>query len=245
MTKENLTFIQLNIGAISQHSRLTFNNYLEIHKPTVCCLNQIKRKLHRDFAANYFTESTCRGVRSDGVAISKSKDLSYTRSNEIELKDYDRIWILTVVAGLKVIISTAYLKPNDSERKRGKLLPSAYQHNLDGVLFLEDCNARHCLWGDSICNPNGCLLPESLSAEDNILNNGEATFLSSNSSSVTNSCLLSGRVATQVGFELTTDPNIELFTGAPQPGHIPLIVKCNRSRTTEEEISKEWLQKAD
>ena len=70
-------------------------------------------------------------------------------------------------------------------------------------------------------------------------------FLSSNGSSVIDLCLVSGRIATQVGFELTTDPNVELFTGAPQRGHIPSIVKCNLSRTTEEGSTKPWLQKAD
>ena len=49
----------------------------------------------------------------------------------------------------------------------------------------------------------------------------------------------------QVGFRLTTDPNIELFTGAPQRGHTHLIVKCNLNRTTEEENSIQWLQKGD
>ena len=233
-----------------RHSKLTFNNYLETHKPTICCFNETKRQLDKNFAANYFTESTCRGVRSDGVAIIISNDLSYTRLNELELKGHDSIWILTVVAGLKIIIGTAYLKPNEAasmeklikQRKSGKLLPSAH---LDGVLFLGDCNARHCLWGDSICNPNGYLLVESLSAEDNVLNNGEKTFLSSNGSSVIDLCIVSGRIATQVGFELTTDPNVELFTGVPQRGHIALIAKCNLSRTTEEGNTKPWLQKAD
>ena len=118
-------------------------------------------------------------------------------------------------------------------KQREKVVNLYHQHNLDGVLFLGDCNARHCSWRDSICNPNGYLLLESLSAEDNILNNGEATFLSSNGSSVIDLCIVSGRIGTQVGFELTTDANIELFTGAPQRGHIPLIVKCNLSRTTD------------
>ena len=81
MANKNLTFIQLNIGGVAEHSKLTFNNYLETHKPTTCCLNETKRQLDKDFAAIYFTESTCRGVRSDGVAIIISKDLSYTRLN--------------------------------------------------------------------------------------------------------------------------------------------------------------------
>ena len=72
-------------------------------------------------------------MRSDCVAIKISKDLSYTRLKEPELKDYDSNWILTVVAGLKIIIGTAYLKPIETtvmqkfikERESGKLLQSA------------------------------------------------------------------------------------------------------------------------
>ena len=129
-------------------------------------------------------------MRSDGVAIIKSKGLSYTRLSELELEDYDSIWVLTVVAGLKIVIGTAELKPNETSlrenfiKQREKVVNFYHSHNLDGVLFLGDCNARHCLCGDSVYNPNGNLLLEKLSAEDNILNNGEATFLSSNGSSV-------------------------------------------------------------
>ena len=190
-------------------------------------------------------------MRSDGVAIIISKDLNHTRLYELELKDHDSIWILTVVSGLKIIIATAYLKPNETasmeklKKQREKVVNFYHQHNLDGVLFLGDCNARHCLWGDSICNPNGYFLVESLSAEDNILSNGDKTLLSSNGSSVIDLCIVSGPIATQVGFKLTTDPDVELFTGAPQHGHILLIVKCNLSRTTEEGNTKPWLQKAD
>ena len=149
MANKNLTFIQLNIGGVAEHSKLTFNNYHETHKPTFCCLNETKRQLDKDFAANYLTESTCRGVRSDGVAIIISKDLSYTRLNELELKDEDSIWILTVVAGLKIIVGTAYLKPNETAsmekfiKQREKVGNFYHQHNLAGVLFLGDCNARH------------------------------------------------------------------------------------------------------
>ena len=249
MANKTLTFIQPNKGGVAEHSKLTINKYIEIRKPTICCLNETKRQLDKDFAANYFTESTCRRVRGDGDAIIISEDLSYTRLNELELKDYNRIWILTVVAGLKIIIGTAYLKQNETAlmekfiEQTEKVVNFDHQHILDGLIILGDRNARHCLWGDNICNLNGYLLLESLSAEDNILNKGEATFVSTNGSSVIDLCLVSGRIATQVGVELKTDPTIELFTGAPQRRHIPLIVKCNLCRTTEEKKSKPWLQK--
>ena len=118
-----------------------------------------------------------------------------------------------------------------------------HQHNLDGVMFLGESDARH-RWCDSICNPNSYLLLENLSAEHQIPENGEATFLSTKGWSVIDLCIVGERIATQVGFEPTTDPIIELFTGAPQRGHMPWIVKCNLSWTTEGN-SKPWLQKAD
>ena len=251
MANINITFNQLYIGGVAEHSKLTFKNYVETHKPTICCLNERKRQLDKDSAGGYFTESTYRGVRSDGVAIIISKELNYTRLNELELKAYDSIWILTVVAGLKILIGTAYLKRNETApmkkiiKQREKDVNFYHQPNLDGVLFLGDCNARHCSWGYGICNPNGYLLLEVLSAENHILNNGEAAFLSSNGSGVIDLCIVKGRITTQVGFELTTDPNIELFTGATQRGQIPLIVKCNLSRTKEEENINSWLQKED
>ena len=77
MATKNLTFIQLNIRGVAEHSKLTFNNYLETHKPTICCLNETKRQLDKYYAANYFTQSTCPGVRSDGVVIIIIKDLNW------------------------------------------------------------------------------------------------------------------------------------------------------------------------
>ena len=164
MTNKSLTFIQLNISGVAEHSKLFFNSYLETHNPTICCLNETKRKLDKDFAAIYFTESTCRDVRSDGVASISSKDLRYNCLNELQLKDYDSHWILRVAAQFKNITDTVYFKPNETAfmenftKQRERVVNSYNQHNLDRVLFLGDCNASHCLWSNNICNPNGSLL---------------------------------------------------------------------------------------
>ena len=163
MANQNLTFIQLKNGGVAEHSKLTFNIYFETHEPTICCLNETKRQLDKDFAANYFTESTCRGVRGDGVAIIISKHLIDTRLHELELQDFDSSWILTVVAGLTFIIGTAYLKPNETSlteqfiKQTEKVVNFYHQHKLDGVFIMGDCNDRHCLEDDIICNPNGFL----------------------------------------------------------------------------------------
>ena len=73
MANKNPTFIQLNIGGDAEHSELTVINYLETHKPTICCLNETKKQLDEGFAAKYIRESTCRDVRRWEVMASLSK----------------------------------------------------------------------------------------------------------------------------------------------------------------------------
>ena len=73
----------------------------------------------------------------------------------------------------------------------------------------------------------------------------EKEILSSNGSSVIDLCIVRGRIVTQVGFELTPDPNVELFRRAPKRGHTPLILKCNLNRTAEEGNTKPSLQKTN
>ena len=53
------------------------------------------------------------------------------------------------------------------------------KHDLDGMSFMGDCNARHYHWGDSSCNKNGDMLVENVAIDDIIVNDGEETFLSS------------------------------------------------------------------
>ena len=43
---------------------------------------------------------------------------------------------------------------------------------------------------------------------------------------------------------LSTDEFAELFTGAPQRGHVPVIMRLERSSTTEK-TKKLWIEKAD
>ena len=81
----------------------------------------------------------------------KKREMSYTRLNEVKQEDFDSIWKLTVVAGLKIIIGTAYLKPKEITlmqkiiKQRERVVNFYHQHNLEEVLFSWDCNARHYL----------------------------------------------------------------------------------------------------
>ena len=57
-----------------------------------------------------------------------------------------------------------------------------------------------------------------------ILNNGDPTFNSTNGSNIIDLCLFYGRIVSQNEHNLTTDEYVELFTGAPNRGHLPVLV---------------------
>ena len=57
-----------------------------------------------------------------------------------------------------------------------------------------------------------------------ILNNGKPIFISTNGSSVIELCLNYGRIISHYEHNLATGEYVELFTGAPNRGHLPVLV---------------------
>ena len=66
-----------------------------------------------------------------------------------------------------------------------------------------------------------------------ILNGGEPTFLAANGYSVIDLCICYGPLFDGCKHSLSTDEFAELFIGAPQRGHVPVIVRLERSSITE------------
>ena len=102
------------------------------------------------------------------------------------MTDFDNIWLITAIGGYKVLVITCYILPDDFMyiEQFTKMIMDAEEfvetHQLDGIIFLGDLNARHETWGDSVTNRNGRLLIEQLSDEFLILNNGQTTYLCTN-----------------------------------------------------------------
>ena len=251
MAEKTLSFMQLNICGVSDHSQAVFNNYLNSHKPMICCLNETKKILDKNAFTNYYTEPTCNSPNIGGIALVIRNGMSYSRLTDLEATDFDNAWILTSIAGLKVVVGTAYLRHNETEqmasflRQKEKVANFIAKHDLDGMLFMGDCNARHYYWGDSSCNKNGDMLVENISIDDIIVNDGEETFLASNGSSVIDLCIVTGSLAKKLDFQLTTDTETELFTGAPQRGHVPVFLTSQVPAQQTKCSSKPWLEKAD
>ena len=130
---------------------------------------------------------------------------------------------------LKLLIATAYIRPNSIDCLKSFLqqLEATQQFNksnqLDGLIFLGDFNARHEYWGDSTDNPYGLELYNHLLYEVSINNYGDPTFLSSDRNSINDLIIVSRKLTQHTFFELSCDYDVELFTGAPRRGHVPVL----------------------
>ena len=127
-------------------------------------------------------------------------------------------------------MSTAYVRTDDFEGLRSTInviqncKTYVDKNCLNGALLFGDLNARHTYWGDKSCN----LLEEELvqiADHFSILNDGEPTFLAANGYSVIDLCICYGPLFDRCKHSLSTDEFAELFTGAPQRGHVPVIMR--------------------
>ena len=114
---------------------------------------------------------------------------------------------------------------------------------LNGALFVGDLNARHTYWGDTSCNLLGEELVQ-IADHFSILNDGESTFLAANGYSVIDLCICYGPLFDRCKHSLSTDEFTELFTGAPQRGHVPVIMRLERSSITKK-TKKLGIEEAD
>ena len=93
-----------------------------------------------------------------------------------------------------------------------------------GVILIGDLNARHPMWGDSSSNEYGKKLFDKLDhAKFTIRAADTPSFLSSNGSSYIDLVIVSSNILNKIN-NVVTDPEIELFTGAPMRGHVPVIL---------------------
>ena len=167
------------------------------------------------------------------------------------MTDFDIIWLITAIGGYNVLVITCYIRPDDFMyiEQFTKMIMDAEDfvetHQLDGIIFMGgDLNARHETWGDSVTNRNCRLLIGQLSDEFLILNNGQPTYLCTNGHSVIDLIILYGKVA-DASWNLYTDADVELFTGAPNRGQILVFTEWTYINKSKPAIKRPWLDKTD
>ena len=105
-------------------------------------------------------------------------------------------------------------------------------HKAKGIILTGDLNARHIAWGDKVSDEYGRSLIELL--DNNCFGIHAAnspTFLCTNGSSCIDLVIASNDLMDNIE-SCTTDNDIELYSGAPFRGHLPLITNIKTNSNT-------------
>ena len=84
--------------------------------------------------------------------------IPYSRLNQLEDTSVDNVVLTVGLRGIKLAVSTAYVRPDDFEGLRSTInvihscKTYVDKNCLNGALFFGDLNTRHIYWGDKLCN---------------------------------------------------------------------------------------------
>ena len=157
MDERKLTFLQINFCGLSEHSKIALNHSVHQKNPDVVFLNETKANLPRHFLNNYNAISE-HNHGLEGEAILLREEIPYARLSEIEENSVDNIALTILSNGLKLVVQTAYVQPENSDgvKNKMKVLENCKKFvddsKINGCIFFADLNARHQNWGDTKSN---------------------------------------------------------------------------------------------
>ena len=144
-------------------------------------------------------------------------------------KNIDSAWALAVINKKRYIMGTVYVKLNyqnaikDTIDLLNKASETSRNMNACGIILSGDFNARNTIWGDSVTNDYGNQLVNKLDHQLFTIHTSKApTFLCENGSSHIDLMIVSNNISHKLN-PCYTDEEVELFSGAPLRGHVPLL----------------------
>ena len=166
-----------------------------------------------------------------GVSVSARSALKPQRVSELEDKTSDALWMTVNIASDITLIGNVYTNPNaNTSNSLEKTLTNidkarsyCSKQKIKNMVILGDFNSRNTIWKDSTTNKRGTDLAEYLSKYSLLCITPNAqTFLCTNGGSTIDLALLSPSMAA-VHNATSVDGQVELFSGAPLRGHVPVI----------------------
>ena len=237
----------INIGGLSNKARFQLDKYTNDENFGIIAVQengpheQEKMKLTNMKLIQDSNASKNRGALLYVHNSIPSVNLAEISKRSTEL---DSAWALVVINKKRYIIGSIYIKHHykDAIKDALSLLNSAHRMRnslqAQGTILLGDFNARHPLWGDHLITDKGKQLFEQLDfTQFKIITSSSPTFLCADGSSHIDLMIVSNNIADQVG-PCSTDNIIELSSGAPLRGHVPLLTSINEAVTETNEIKE-------
>ena len=253
MSKENnnssaIKICTINICGLSSRSRFVLDKYVYDSDFDVVAVQETgSDDIESILLSNMTTVTDSNHATNRGAALYVKDQHSITKLEEISqnFNSLDSCWGLTVINGTRYILGNVYVNLEAisgvshilSMLDRAQRLSSKLK--AKGVILIGDMNARHQSWGDSTSNEYGKKLFEDLdNSQFTIMTANTPSFLCVNGSSFIDLVIISNSIASLVD-KIETDTNIELFSGAPLRGHVPVIVHLeSNSNETSPNIKK-------
>ena len=229
----------INIGGLSEKSRFLIDKYTNdedfdiVPVQETCTADKERLKLNGMTAYCDLNNAKNRGATifiKDELPCSEIPEISKISDN------LDSVWILVVVGGKRYIVGNVYVNHHydnaidDVIKMLDKANASCKKLKALGVILCGDLNSRHTFWNDSTCNKNGRSLLENLKLEHfTIISPESPTFLCKDGSSFIDLYIVSNNLAEKIE-SCTTDEDVELNSGAPIRGHLPVIMEVSSEK---------------
>ena len=232
----------INICGLSNRSRMVINKYSDSEEFDALSIQETGTSAMADLELhNMHVISDSNNAANRGAALYVSVKHTITKLDSISKisRHLDSCWGLVVAYKKRYIMGNIYIKLNHKSAiaETMKMLKAAEKEKerlkASGIILMGDFNARHHNWGDRQINYYGRCLAESIdNCRYSICTSKSPTFLCSNGSSYIDLSTISNELADSV-INCKTDEGVELFSGAPLRGHVPVVTLLNINRVDE------------
>ena len=228
----------INIDGLSERSKFMINKYQHSENIDFLFVQETRTDDHSKLEIPNMSMICDPNKASNlGTALYVNEKHSITNLDSISKlsKNIDSCWGLAVIVKKRIILGSVYVKHNYKSAMIdiSNMLKAAEEmqkkHKAIGIILSGDFNARHFSWGDKLIDYNGRQLVENLdSTKFTICTSKTPTFMCKNKDVMGKSFIdlqiLSNNLVESV-ITCKTDEEVELFSGAPNRGHFPLITE--------------------
>lgn len=237
---QSLQICQVNISGLSGHSLVALDKYnCEIGNDILA----IQETLLTSAPSNPITNMATFTMQNNrGVSLSIKYKLLPQHVKELEDNIVDAIWVTVKHETRIIMIGNIYVNPSGSSQNNLNAAIKNMENSLGyckrlgikDVIILGDFNSRNVSWGDNITNERGRTLDKFTKDKQLIcMSPNSYTFVCKNGGSVIDMALISGNISS-FHQSSSIDNEVELFTGAPTRGHLPVIHQFKLPKITQE-----------
>ena len=244
-------FATININGFSAGSQFLMNKYNDTERFDMIAIQETEKYNLKDLDLDNMTVIwDTNKAKNHGAALYINNSHSITKLETISKisNNIDSCWGLAVINKTRIIVGSIYVKRDykPAIQETINMLKEAKNKQKElkaaGIILTGDFNARHQSWGDRLNDYNGKQLVELLDhSEYSVCASKTPTFLAAdNANSLIDLFIISNNLADKVE-NCRTDESIELNSGAPRRGHVPVILELTKSNSSSKTQIKEKL----